>query len=98
MQTFLPIHQQKRLGLLVKRSPLTRAQIHHINGLRKVSYATLTTCNSDHHNYTQQEQNHSMGALSLDPKIHLDLTNKNEKSCSEQRSKMLLALVPIALN
>lgn len=39
-----------------------------------------------------------MGALGLDPKIHLDLTNKNEKSCSEQRSKMLLALVPIALN
>lgn len=39
-----------------------------------------------------------MGTLTLDPKIHLDLTNKNEESCSGQRSKMLLALVSIAFN
>lgn len=95
-QTFLPIHHQKGLGLLVKRSPLTRAQMHRINALCKASFATLRDGISDH-NYTQ-EQNHSMGTLSLDPKIHLDLTNKNEKSCSRQRSKMLLALVSIAFN
>lgn len=43
MQTFMPIHQQKSLGFLVKVSPLPKAQIYPINDLCKASCATLTT-------------------------------------------------------
>lgn len=86
MQTFMPIHQQKSLGFLVKVSPFQKLKF-----IMLMTYAKLPVQHWQHHNSVQQQQSHSMDALSLDPKIRLDLTNKrNEKSCSEQRSKKLV--------